>query len=70
MFQLLINVIMLCGFSIDPSLDKNYCAEQMLRCTEMNKERFDDCADLWEPAPVREPICVGNDGSMFCSSSR
>jgi hypothetical protein len=50
MMELLLKIVVLCMYNIDPSFDKDRCAELMLTCTQGSTENFVDCADLWEPA--------------------
>ena len=52
MMELLLKIVVLCMYNIDPKLDKDRCAEIMLTCTQGITENYEDCADLWEPAGV------------------
>lgn len=50
MMELLLKIVVLCMYQINPSFDKDRCAEIMLTCTQGINQNYEDCADLWEPA--------------------
>jgi hypothetical protein len=44
---LVMKILMMCMFEIDPRFDKKQCAKHMVECTQ--KSTFSNCAEFWEP---------------------
>lgn len=40
-------ILVMCVFQIDPKMDKFYCIDHMVSCTE--KSDFQSCSDYWQP---------------------
>jgi hypothetical protein len=44
---LMVKILMLCMYGIEPQFDKKVCVRSMISCTKYTS--FDNCSDYWEP---------------------
>lgn len=45
--EIVLKVVMMCMYDINPSFDKEMCVKHMLNC--LDRQEFSTCSEYWEP---------------------